>query len=67
MVNNPHIAKLLVEARVDDLRRDQRGAAQAWAAIARARRRLKRDAEPREAHPIAHPGPALAPGCDPSA
>ena len=67
MVNNPHIAKLLVEARVDDLRRDLRGAAQARAAVDRARTRFKRAGEPREAQPVARPGRALAPGCDPSA
>lgn len=67
MVNNPHIAKLLVEARVDDLRRDLGGAAQARAAVDRARRRFKRAGEPREAHPVARPGRALARGGDPGA
>jgi hypothetical protein len=64
MVNNPHIAKLLVEARVDDLRRDPRGARRARAAVDRSRRRFKRADEPHEAHPVARPGRALAPGGD---
>lgn len=67
MVNNPYIAKLLVEARDDDLRRDLRGATQARAVVDRARRRFKRAGEPREADPIARPGRALAHGCDPCA
>jgi hypothetical protein len=67
MVNNPHIAKLLVEAHTDDLRRDLRGAAPARGVLDRARRRFKRAGEPREEHPIARPGRALAHGGDPGA
>jgi hypothetical protein len=67
MINNPHIAKLLVEARADDLRRDLGGGAQARAAVDRARRRFKRAGEPREAHPAARPGRVLVPGGDPGA
>jgi len=68
MLNNPYIAKLLVEARTDDLRRDAAGASRAEAAHDDAGRRSKRGGVPRESPRIWHPWRPWRPlsrACDP--
>jgi hypothetical protein len=65
MLNNPYIAKLLAEARIDDLRRDASSAALARDEGEDARGRSDRAGVTREPHPVLRPSHAGGPGCDP--